>query len=237
MIHNNLNFIIEKVGTKTILYLHGWGGNNSSLDKIKTVPNSTIISLDFFYSKDSVAETYDTYQSALDLYLTLKDNGIDSLSIVAHSYGGRVAIILSSMFDIKVENLILIASAGINLFSIKSKIRLLNFKLVKLLVKIGVYSNDILSKYGSADYKVLSPKFKQIFSNIVRQDLRHLLPKISAKSCTLIYGDTDDITSTRIMKILCRYIPCAVCYIIPDAGHFLYLTHTSEVLDIINSVI
>ena len=62
-----------------MLYLHGWGGNKDSLNVLKGVPNATIMSLDFFLSNDQYDSSYDTYNSELDVYLTLNEYGIDSV--------------------------------------------------------------------------------------------------------------------------------------------------------------
>ena len=235
MIHKNLNFVIEKYGTKNILYLHGWGGDKNSLDVLKNIECATIMSLDFFSSKESFSRNYDTYLSALDVYLTLKENNIDTVSIIAHSYGGRVALILASCFDIKIEKLFLIASAGINTFDIKKYIRIINYKLVKFCVKLRVYNKNILSKYGSDDYKKLETSFKHIFRNIIRQDLSYLLYKVKSNLTILIYGTKDKITPIKIMKVLSKNIHNTKSYIIKNADHFLYLKDTKNILNIINS--
>ncbi|MBO7219066.1 MAG: alpha/beta hydrolase [Clostridia bacterium] len=233
MLHKNLNFVIEKVGLKNILYLHGWGGNKDSLKVLQSVPNATIMSLDFFSSSEYFESSYDTYQSALDVYLTLKENGIDKISIVAHSYGGRVAIILASVFGVEIENMFLIASAGINFFDIKKLLKITNFKLVKMGVKMHLLNEQVLQKYGSQDYKILDHNFKQIFKNIVRQDLRYLLDKISAKHTHLIYGNNDKITSIKICKFLNKKIINSKAYIFKSADHFAYLKYPNEILKII----
>ena len=160
MIHKNLNFIIESTNGKNVVYLHGWQGNAHSLDVLKCKDIYTVMSLDFFSFCEE--EDYDTYESALDVYLELLSRGITNINIVAHSYGGRVAMILASAFEINVESVVLISSAGINLFDIKTKLKLLNYKLVKLCVKLHIFSSQVLSKFGSQDYKVLSNNMKKV---------------------------------------------------------------------------
>ena len=207
MLHKNLNFKIDYVDNEYILYLHGWGGNNASLMSVVDTRH-TMMSLDFFSSEEEYGRDYDTYYSALDVYLTLKEYGIDTISVVAHSYGGRVAIILASVFNINIKNIVLLSSAGISTIDVIKNIKIFNFKLVKMLTKIGVYSTDILQKYGSQDYKNVPYNLKSVFRNIIRQDLYYLLDNIKVDNVVLIYGSNDKITPCRIARKIAITVGC-----------------------------
>ena len=97
---------------------------------------------------------------------------------VCHSFGTRVTALFIKMFPNIVNKLIVVDGAGIKprrslLYYLKVK----EYKRKKKLVSKGKLSADALDKYGSSDYKVLSPIMKQTFINIVNKDLKNEIIK------------------------------------------------------------
>ena len=89
-----------------------------------------------------------------------------NVHIFAHSFGARVASLIASENGVQVEKMFFVGPAGIKpKFSFKKFFKVRLYKLLKLLSKIKLYSKQKLKKWGSGDYKVLSPVMKQTFQN------------------------------------------------------------------------
>lgn len=225
----------NKNNVKTVLFLHGWGGSINSFlfvqkklsDKVNT------INLDFFGfgSSDQPSHIYDTYLYALSVYELLVSNNIKTVSIVAHSFGGRVAILLCSLFDIKVEKLVLVSSAGLKPkrgMGYYTKVYV--YKSIKWLVKKGWLNKKMLEHFGSLDYKQLSPIMKQTFIKIVNQNLKCYLKFIEAKTL-IVWGQNDKTTPLYMAKVLHKNIKQNELLVYKNCGHFCYLENINNFCD------
>ena len=111
----NLDYSLIGEKEPVVLFLHGWGMSKDCFDKLvpKLKPNQKSICLDFFgFGNSTEPENYfDTYEYAYHIFIFLKKIKVNKIIIVGHSFGGRVAIILSSLYDINIEGVILTSSA------------------------------------------------------------------------------------------------------------------------------
>ena len=160
----------------TILLLHGWGGNLNSFRGIENElieSNYSVITLDFpgFGGSDLPNEdwTLDDYIRVVEELIEIEN--IRNLCVIAHSFGGRVAIKLCAENPELVQKLVLVDSAGIKpKFSIKKSLKVMYYKFVKKLVKAKIIKKD-LSKCGSEDYKAMPNQLKPVFNKIVNTHL------------------------------------------------------------------
>jgi len=236
----NIDYNYIKKGSKTIVLLHGWGMDKSSFDELVHFfsKNYSVLTIDFlgFGKSDDVEEYYDTYEYAYQIFLLLSELQIGDLYLVGHSFGGRISILLSSVFDLNVKGLILTSSAGAIRFSLVKKIKILNYKLLKKLANIGLVKNDLLNKYGSDDYKKLDTKMKQVFIKIVNQDLCCWLCKITCMSY-LVWDKKDDVTPYWICKKFSKLL--CVCKIINyrEGGHYVCFFNKIKFANLCNEMI
>ena len=90
----------------TVLFLHGWGLSGKSFDAIiNRMKQVSYIKVDLFgFGNSEEPKSYfDVYEYAYQIFLLLRKNNVNKVVIVGHSFGGRLAIILSSIFDIDVH--------------------------------------------------------------------------------------------------------------------------------------
>lgn len=128
------------------------------------------------------AETFTIFD-----YAKLTQNLIEKLElkkpdVIAHSFGGRVALILAA--EGKINRLVLTDAAGLKPrrgFKYHFKVTL-----YKLKRKLKIADNNA----GSADYKALSPAMKRVFTSVVNTFLDDYLDKIKCPTL-LIWGDKD----------------------------------------------
>ena len=164
---------------------------------------------------------FNIYNFSETVFLLIKSLNIKNASVIGHSFGGRIAIILASMYKI-VDKLILVDSAGLKpKFNLKTKLKILQYKTCKILVENKVLNKKCLLKFGSTDYKSLNNNLKSVFNNVVNEDLSFLLKKIKCK--TLIYfGKKDKDTPVYMAKKLHKNILNSKLVLV-DAGHYAYL--------------
>lgn len=226
----NVNFEYVKKSDKTIVFLHGWGGGISSFkagfDYFFNNSEYSLLNIDLppFGESDEPLKNftiYDYYELVKTLIFKLK---IKSINIISHSFGGRIAILLASKKEVKVESLILIASAGIKAKkSLKTRFEIISYKFKKKFSK----NSKKLNKMGSRDYRLLSNNMKQVFVNVVNENLKKYLKNITCK--TLIIWAKDDYETPKYMaKILNKKIKNSGLIMFNDGGHFCYLKYHTK---------
>ena len=135
-----INYKLIGEGKETVLFLHGWGANlNSFLFCENALKNNyKLLLVDFpgFGESEKLNNVFSVFDYALEIFKLLTKLEINNVNIVCHSFGGRVAILLSTIFNLKVNKLVLIDAAGIKpRFNLKTKLKIFNYKLKKFLNK------------------------------------------------------------------------------------------------------
>lgn len=232
----NLDYSLIGEKEPVVLFLHGWGMSKDCFDKLvpKLKPNQKSICLDFFgFGNSTEPENYfDTYEYAYHIFIFLKKIKVNKIIIVGHSFGGRVAIILSSLFDINIEGIILTSSAGINLFNLKTYLKIKSYKIAKKLSHIKLIKKN-LKNFGSPNYKKSQDSLRCVFVRVVNQDLKFLLKYISMP-CVLIWDKKDKETPYKMCKVLNRKIRNSHIVLFKSGGHFAFLFNQNKFAEIIN---
>lgn len=205
--------------------MHGWGGNKNSFDSVFfTLPYRTVaLDLWGFGESDPPDEagwsTADYADAVAEFLRRLDLTGVD---VVAHSFGARVAIQLAVRHPQAVNKLLLTGAAGLKpAFSLKKKLRVLQYKTAKRLQRVFPVSTD---RFGSRDYRALTPQLRQTFLLAVNEDLSLLAKKIGCE--TLLYwGKEDAETPLSMGKRLHRLIADSTLICV-SGGHFAYLNRS-----------
>ncbi len=226
-----LHYSFNNSGSKkTIVFLHGWGLSGSSFNPIiDRLQGVSYIKVDFygFGNSSEPRDYFDTYEYAYQIFLLLKKLNINNIILVGHSFGGRISIILSSVFGIKIENLVLTASAGINKFELLKFLKIRWYKLLKFLNKSKIISDKKINKYGSRDYKKASRIMQKILIKVVNQDLKYLLKNIETKTL-LVWDKKDKDTPYYICKILNKNIKQSRVILYNQGGHFVAFKNVNK---------
>ncbi len=211
--------LIREGISRPIILLHGWGRSGEDFDDIISFfTNKTFLVIDFppfgKSQKDIVGWSIYTYVGML---MSLCDHlKIYNADIVGHSFGGRIAIILSAVKRSLVHSCILIDSAGMKpKRSIKYRYNLMRYKLAKKF-------NLKCSLKGSSDYQVLSPEMKETFKSIVNTYLEDYARKMSIKTL-IVWGAQDTQTPVYMAKRLHRLIKNSQLEVLEKSGHFSFL--------------
>ncbi|MEG2015459.1 MAG: alpha/beta hydrolase, partial [Clostridia bacterium] len=171
----NTYFTKENDGD-VVLFLHGWGADSDAFGALTMqLTNYKCISIDFWgfgkSSEPNDANGWSVVDYANNLAEFMTEHNLQYCNIVAHSFGGRVAIVLSALYPHLVKRLVLLSSAGLRRFSLKRFCKVRAYKFKKFLVRHNILSASRLIDSGSQDYKNCSVVMKKTFIKVVNQDL------------------------------------------------------------------
>jgi len=246
---NNIEINYKKEGNadSNILLLHGWGANVELFSGMikHLAQNHTVYALDmpgFGKSKEPPkAWCVDDYVDFVIKFI--EKMKIDKLSILGHSFGGRIIIKLVNREKLKfeIDKLVLVDSAGILPKNKKKTVKTRVYKALKVIVgnKITkkVFPNALESlkkKFGSEDYRNASGVMRETLVKVVNEDLEPLLSNIRP-STLLVWGTEDTATPLSDAKIMEKLIPDAGIVEVKGAGHYSFLEQPQFINAVLDS--
>lgn len=207
-----------KRGKSATLLLHGWGSSGGVFQGIiQAFPDRYFVVPDFppFGESDTLVCSWTIFSYASMVISLCEHLNICEVDILGHSFGGRIAILLSSLGCINVHSCILVDSAGMRAkFSLSRKIQILKYKIKK---RFGGNVEGL----GSADYLALSPCMRGVFINVISTFLEPYLCKITCKTL-IVWGDNDKETPLYMAKRLNKKISSSSLVVL-TGGHFVFL--------------
>lgn len=169
--------------------------------------------LPFAYSLDDYVD---------DIKKVLINLGISNYYLIAHSFGGRIAIKLATS-SLSPNKLILTGSAGLKpKRTLKYRFKIAYYKLIKRFL-----SENAKSKFGSVEYKNLKGFDKQSYLKIVNEYLDEYLNKIKCNTL-IIFGKDDRETPIYMAKKLSEKITNSTLFLLENAGHFCFVEKAVE---------
>lgn len=221
--------IIGNTKENVVLFLHGWGADCTSFKGVVfNLPKNNIsyLIVDFpgFGKSEEPERSYSVLDYAEEIIELLDNLKIKKVTIVGHSFGGRVGIVLASKFAERVNKLILVDSAGvIEGRGVKYHLKVWWYKL-----KVKIFGRKKVKQSGSDDYKALkSDVMRETFKKVVNEDLLDLSKNIT-NSTILIWGDKDKATTLNAGRKLNRAIKNSKLVVLKGAGHFCFLDKPTE---------
>lgn len=204
-----------------MLFLHGYlSSSNSFYKQIEYFQNDFNV-----YAPDLTGfgkNKFMPYPYSLDDYVKevknyIKEQGIACPYVVAHSFGGRVAIKMASEDSGAFKKLVLVGSAGLKpRLTPKKLIKKCAFNVLKKFVK-----KERLSAFYSKDYNALSSVMKESFKLIVSEHLDDRLKDIALPTL-IVYGDKDRETPPYMHRRLNKEIKGSKILML-NAGHFCFI--------------
>ncbi len=228
-----------------VLILHGWG---TSSEVMKTAADSfegkmKVYNLDlpgFGQTEEPREEDWNIYTYADFVKEFCCKAGIENPVVLAHSFGGRIALILAGRKMMGINKMILTGCAGIKPkrgadYYIKVYSYKLGKKVSKALGKLSPgHEEKLKQKHGSADYAAASNKMRGVMVRTVNEDLKYLLPEIDVP-CLLVWGENDDATPVSDGKLMEKLIPDSGLVVMPGSGHYAFLENGAWFGNIVRS--
>lgn len=230
----HINYTDRGEGELVVL-LHGWGSNITLFESMINLLSSKyrVVAMDMpgFGESDEPQEAWDVDRYVDFVLEFLKPYGAKKLTLLGHSFGGRVIIKLCSRkLPFEVEKVILVDSAGVMPEkTAKQKLKQKTYQWTK-----KIYSADIVQKMfpealenlrrknGSADYNAASVVMRQTLVKVVNEDLCHLMPNVKCPAL-LIWGKNDDATPISDGEKMEKLMPEAALVAFDNAGHYSFL--------------
>ncbi len=224
-----------------LLLLHGWGPRSVSLEK-NLLPlarrlkgRCRVSALDFPGHGQTPAQgmDWDVAQYAAWTLEAMDKLGIRQASLIAHSFGGRIALHLAAHHPERVKKLVLTGCAGLReKRGIKARARAVGFKAARIgleaagripaFKKLAEGAVDTLrSAMSSSDYLLTPENLRGSFSLVVREDLRPLLPGIPHPAL-LVWGERDQATPLWMGQAMAREMPNATLLVYEGDDHWAY---------------
>lgn len=220
-------FYQRKTGKKKpVLILHGWGCSTQTMYCIFNYfanLDHDVVAIDFpgFGNSQTPPASFTIFDYAKVVDGVIRELFSCPPDVIAHSFGGRVALILAS--ENKINRLIITGGAGMKpRRSLKYHLKVALHKLKK---KVGLNTkND-----GSADYRALTPNMKKVFVSVVNTHLENVLKKIKNPTL-LIWGERDKQTPLYMAKRMKRRIKDCEIVTLKGCSHFAFLEDTKTFL-------
>lgn len=243
---NNLkiNFKIAGEG-QPILILHGWGASSDSWIRVQEIladQGYKVISPDFpgFGKSKTPPEPWNINDFTKWLNEFANSQGLEKFFIIAHSFGGRIAIKFAANYPQRIKNLILCASAGI-----KPKPGL-KTRIIFQLAKIGnaIFTPRHLVRFKDKarnffyvflrhkDYVKADGTMRETVKKVLEEDLLPDLSKIKTKTL-IVWGEIDKMVPVRYAHIFAENIKNSKLEILPKIGHSPHLEIPEKLSEII----
>ena len=143
--------------------------------------------------------------------------GIDRPHVIAHSFGCRVAIKMASMDTTALDRLVLTGPAGIlRKRGILYYGKVWTYRAVRKIAP--VYAEK---RFGSKEYRTLSPIMKESYKKIVNEDLRACAEKVENPTL-IIEGRSDRTTPLAEAQIYQKHLKKGALKQM-DGGHFAFV--------------
>ena len=211
--------ILNHSGTKDIIFLHGWGSNKevmkSAFGKLFPQFRHVYVDLPGFgkSSNEYVLSTKD-YANVLDLFL--KEKGFEKDVIVGHSFGGKVATLLSPQL------LVLLSSAGIVWPKpLKVRVKIALFKMLK------PFGKNLRRFFVAQDAKGMSENMYETFKNVVDEDFSSVFANFRGEAL-LFWGKDDRATPLKSAYRIKELIPKSELFVY-DGDHYFFLQYAEQI--------
>lgn len=228
---------------RRVLLLHGWGCDGSLMKSIENalVSDFEVLIPDFpgHGKSGRPPEPWGVPEYAGALKEMLERLDFLPCSVIAHSFGCRVAAWIAAEDPEAFEKIIFTGAAGIRPKQTEEgRKRSEQFqKMKKIAQGIGKIpmmgsaadrmQEKLRQKYGSRDYNALDEEMRKTFVKVISLDLTDLYGKIR-QSTLLIWGDADTETPVWMGREMEKRIPDCGMVLLEGGSHFAYLEQSER---------
>ncbi len=226
----------QAIGEKNkpvFLILHGWKRSiREWLPVAKQISQKycvVLLDLPGFGDTHTPQGTFSIYDYSKFVEHFLEKLEIKKVTLLGHSFGGRIGIILGAKTK-RLEKLILVDAAGVEKRSTAAKVKIFFFKSIKHFLPKQI-TERLRQLLGSPDYKT-SGALRQTFIKVINEDLTYLLPEITIPT-VLIWGSRDREVPLWKIKRMKKMIPNSNLRVVWEAGHSPYMEKPKEFMEIL----
>ncbi|MDD2649219.1 MAG: alpha/beta hydrolase [Eubacteriales bacterium] len=248
---NGQNVYYETAGSGSdVLLLHGWGCSTelwrAYIDDLSRDFRVTALDFPAFGKSEEPKGEWGVPEYAECVRALIGALELQKPSVICHSFGARVGIYLAAIYPELFDKIVLTGAAGIRekqsgektarqkRYQRLKKLVAAAEKLPILKAKCAKWRESLIQRFGSADYKALSPHMRAVFNKVILLDLSPELSKIK-RPVLLLWGDKDTETPIWMGEKMEKEIPDCGLVRLAGAGHFAYLDRAAYCLTVIRS--
>lgn len=234
----NINYkFVDNKSNQSLVFLHGWGQNIEMMEFV-AIPfykdyNVLIIDLPGHGKSAEPKTVWSLKDFALMVNTLVKSLKLKNITLVGHSFGGKIAIIYAAKYEI--DNLVLLASpykVAITKLSFKTKV----FKKICKIKCLSKYTEKLKKKVGSTDYRNATPMMRNILVKHVNTDVTSYCKDIKVPT-VIIWGTNDTTVGIENAYELEKLIKDSAVIPFDSGTHFAYLEQREKTIAIIDSLL
>ena len=238
---------------KPLLILHGWGSDSNVMmpmaKEMQDIRTSYLVDFPGFGNspEPNSAWKVDDFADLIEKFISEIFPG-DSLDLIVHSFGARVALKLLTRPKIssKIDKIVFTGAAGLKpkrsasyyLKKYTAKTLKLPFNLLPEDLRNKGLQNlrqtSLWKSLGSSDYQKLSGVMRETFVDCVNEHLDHLVPQIDHE-ILLIWGENDAATPLYHGNRFEMLLKESALVKINGAGHYAFLDKPKQFASILRA--
>lgn len=246
--YDNLSVSYNRVGIqdkKPLIILHGWGSSKQVMmplaKELSDIRDCYVFDLPGF-GNSSIPDrpwSVDDYADLIQQFI--QDRKFDSVDLLVHSFGGRIALKLCSrhMAKQRITKVLITGGAGMKpnrdwkYYGRKYTAKLLKAPFLILPSSLRekalgwLRQTSLWKTLGSSDYSKLEGVMRETFVKTVTEYLEPCLPKIPHE-VLLLWGENDEAAPLYQAKRMEKGIEHAALVVIDHAGHYAFLDRPSH---------
>ena len=162
----------------------------------------------------------------------IRKHDIQNPILIAHSFGGRVALQFTQLYPDVPKKLIITGTPGfspvprrkMNFFLVLAKVGGMIFMLPGLKVFEDFARKVLYRLAGAREFYRAEGAMRQTFKNVVTDDLTIAMRSVRVP-CLLVWGELDTIVPVKVAEKMHDTIPNATLHIIPTMNHDVPFKH------------
>lgn len=201
------------------MFLHGWGQSGDCFGLIGEYLSKeyrvTLVDFEGFGKSPKPAVPMSVCDYAGQIIDLIKQNYMKDVVVIAHSFGGRVALEAAYKYPHFFSKLILTDIAGVKpKRGVGYYLKIYSYKLRK---KLKLNTKNA----GSSDYRNSDEIMRQTLVNVVNYDQTYQLSSIKLPTL-LVWGALDGETPMYMAKTLNKKLLNSRLVVFEDCGHFAF---------------
>lgn len=230
---------VAGTGAPRVLGLHGWGRSSADFRSVLSGMEAVAVDLPGFGSSPPPSAGWGSpdYANAIrDVWSAFDEPPV----VVAHSFGGRVAVHLAQ--DLPMQSLILIGVPLVRPGTASQPA--MAFRVARRLHRLGVLSDGRMEafrqKYGSADYRATSGVMREVFVRVVNETYDEQLDRL-AIPVRMLWGANDAAAPLEQAQIAYRRLADrgadVELRVLDGVGHHVMAERPQVVTDLIKELL
>jgi pimeloyl-ACP methyl ester carboxylesterase len=212
-------------GPPSVVALHGWSRDSSDWDDVLRGEDALALDLPGFGNTPGPDAAWGTPEYAEVVVDAICSAAATPVTLVGHSFGGRVAVRIAASRPELIAGLVL---TGAPLYRRAAPAKpLATFRAAKVLHRAGILSDALMDRmrhrYGSADYRATSGVMRALFVKVINESYDAPIMAISASEVPvfLVWGEHDQEVPLSVASRIHAAIDGSTLRVVPGAGHLL----------------